>query len=65
VSTLVAGARSVAGQPSGPEIAADTGMTIDTSLAVPAGHQPSGRRSFRKQRTINPPIVPYEGSADG
>jgi hypothetical protein len=23
-----------------------------------AGHQPSGGRSFRKQRTVNPPIVP-------
>jgi hypothetical protein len=26
--------------------AADTGMTIDTSLATSAGHQPSRRRSF-------------------
>jgi hypothetical protein len=41
-------------QPSESQIAADTGMTIDTSLATCAGHQPSGGRSFRKQRTVNP-----------
>ena len=29
-------------------------MAIDTSPASCAGHQPSGRRSFRKQRTVNP-----------
>jgi hypothetical protein len=48
----------VVGQPSGSQIAADTGMTIDTSLATYAGHQPSGGRSFRKQRTVNPLTVP-------
>jgi uncharacterized protein with GYD domain len=51
VSALVAGVREAAGHPSGPEIAADTG------LATRAGHRPSGRRSFRKQRTVNPPIA--------
>jgi hypothetical protein len=30
----------------------------DVSLATLAGHLPSGRRSFRKQRTVNPPLVP-------
>jgi hypothetical protein len=64
VSTLVAGVLLwAAGHPSGPQIAADTGMAIDTSLATcaghhPSGHHPSGGRSFRKQRTVNPPIVP-------
>jgi hypothetical protein len=52
VSALVADLREPAGHPSGPEIAADTG------LATRAGHQPSGRRSFRKQRTVNPLMVP-------
>jgi hypothetical protein len=59
VSTLVAGVRSAAGQPSGLQIAADTSIAIDTSLATSAGHQPSGGRSFRKQRTVNPPIARY------
>ena len=36
------------------QIAADTGMAIDTSLATCVGHRPSGGRSFRKQRTVNP-----------
>jgi hypothetical protein len=58
VSALVAGVREAAGHPSGPQIAADTGLAIDTSLATCAGHQPSGRRSFGKQRTVNPPIAP-------
>jgi hypothetical protein len=58
VSTLVAGVRSAAGHPSGPQTAADTDMAIDTSLATSAGHQPSGGQWFRKQRTVNPPIVP-------
>jgi hypothetical protein len=40
VSALVAGVRAAAGHPSGPEIAADTG------LATCAGHAPSGGRSF-------------------
>ena len=53
MSALVAGVREAAGHPSGPQIAADTG------LATRAGHQPSGRRSFRKQRTVNPPIARY------
>jgi hypothetical protein len=58
----------VAGVPEGPDTvrgrqsAVDTGMAIDTSLANCAGHQPSGERSlqrpFRKQRTVNPLIVP-------
>jgi hypothetical protein len=52
VSALMAGVRAAAGHPSGPEIAADTG------LATRAGHQPSGRRSSPKQRTVNPPIAP-------
>ena len=52
MSALVAGVRAAAGHPAGPEIAADTG------LATRAGHQPSGRRSSPKQRTVNPPIVP-------
>jgi hypothetical protein len=52
VSALVAGVREAAGHPSGPEIAADTG------LAMRAGHRPSGRRSSRKQRTVNPLMVP-------
>jgi hypothetical protein len=33
-------------------------MAIDTSPATCTGHQPSGRRSFRKQRTVNPLMVP-------
>jgi hypothetical protein len=33
-------------------------MVTDTSVATCAGHSPSGRRSFRKQRTVNPPIAP-------
>jgi hypothetical protein len=56
--TLVAGAREAAGHPSGLQIAANTGMAIDTSLATCAGHQPSGGRLFRKQRTVNPLMVP-------
>jgi hypothetical protein len=61
VSTLVAGVRSAAGYPSGPQIVADTGIAIDTSLATCAGHQPSGGRSFRKQRTVNPPLARLDG----
>ena len=33
-------------------------MATDTRLATCAGHQPSGRQSFQKQRTVNPLIVP-------
>jgi hypothetical protein len=33
-------------------------MALDTSRATCAGHQLSGGRSFRKQRTVNPLIVP-------
>jgi hypothetical protein len=40
------------------QIVADTGMVTDTSVATCAGHRPSGGRSFRKQRTVNPPIAP-------
>jgi hypothetical protein len=57
VSTLATGVREAAGHLSGPQTA-DTGLAIDTSPATCAGHQPSGRRSFRKQRTVNPPIAP-------
>jgi hypothetical protein len=31
--------------------------TLHTSLATHAGHQLSGRRSFRNQRTVNPLIA--------
>jgi hypothetical protein len=40
------------------QIAADTSMVTDTSVAMCAGHSPSRRRSFRKQRTVNPQMVP-------
>jgi hypothetical protein len=63
VSTLVAGVRSAAGHPSEPKIAADTGVAIDTSLATSAGHQPSGGQWFRKQRTVNPLVVPAVGTS--
>jgi hypothetical protein len=57
VSTLVAACgRRPATCPRRPT-AADTSMAIDTSPATCAGHHPSGRRSFRKQRTVNPPIA--------
>ena len=55
VATLVTGGREAAGGAahlSGREAAADT------SMAAYTGHWPSGRRSFRKQRTVNPPIAP-------
>jgi hypothetical protein len=58
VSTLVAGVREASGHLFGPQIAADTSLATDTCVATCAGHQPSGRRSFRKQRTVNPPIGP-------
>jgi hypothetical protein len=32
-------------------------MATDTSLATGAGHQPSGRRTVRKQRTVDPLIA--------
>jgi hypothetical protein len=38
--------------------AADTSMATESSLSACAGHLPSGRRSFRKQRTVNPPTAP-------
>jgi hypothetical protein len=50
--------RSAAGHPSGRQTAADSRMAIDTSLATCAEHRPSGGRSFRTQRTVNPPIAP-------
>ena len=50
---LVSGVRKAAGHPSGAQT-----MAIDTSPASCAGHQPSRRRSFRKQRTVNPLMVP-------
>jgi hypothetical protein len=54
VATLVTGGREAAGGAahlSGREAAADT------SMATYTGHWPSGRRSFRKQRTVNPLIA--------
>ena len=63
MSTLVAARGRRPDSRPGKQIGADTGMAIDTSLATcaghhPSGHHPSGGRSFRKQRTVNPPIVP-------
>jgi hypothetical protein len=62
VSTPVAGVREATGYCPGRQIVVDTGMAIDTALARCAGHQPSGERSlerpFRKQRTVNPLMVP-------
>jgi hypothetical protein len=39
-------------------MAADSGMALDASVAMCAGHQSPGGRSFRKQRTVNPLMVP-------
>jgi hypothetical protein len=44
-------------------------MAIDINLALSAGHQPSGARWFRKQRTVNPLLDdricdPPEGDED-
>jgi hypothetical protein len=39
-------------------------MSTDTSLAACAGQRPSGRRSFRKQRTVNPPIALCQASPE-
>jgi hypothetical protein len=59
VSTPVVGVRSAAGHPSGPQPSPRTpALVTDTSLVRCAGHQPPGRRSFRKRRTVNPPIAP-------
>jgi hypothetical protein len=33
-------------------------LATGSSLATYAGHQPSGRRSFPKQRTVNPLTIP-------
>jgi hypothetical protein len=56
------GVRETTGYCPGRQIVVDTGMAIDASLATCAGHQPSGGRSlerpFRKQRTVNPLMVP-------
>jgi hypothetical protein len=57
VSTLVAASGRRPDSRPGCQSAADSGMAIDTSLATCVGHQLSGRRSFRKQRTVNPPIA--------
>jgi hypothetical protein len=57
VSTLVAGVHRRPGHPSRPQMATDSGMALDASLATFAGHQLSGRRSFRKRRTVNPLIA--------
>ena len=35
-------------------MAEDSGMALDASVAMCAGHQSPGGRSFRKQRTVNP-----------
>jgi hypothetical protein len=45
------------GHPSRPQMAADSGMALDASVAMCAGYQSPGGRSFRKQRTVNPPIA--------
>jgi hypothetical protein len=42
-------------RPRGPT-AADTSMASESILSARAGHLPSGRRWFRKQRTVNPPL---------
>jgi hypothetical protein len=47
-----------AGRLSGRQSAVDTSMATETGPATCAGHQPSRWRSFRKQRTVNPPIAP-------
>jgi hypothetical protein len=57
VSTLVAGGRWPDIRPEH-QIAADTSMVTDTSVATYAGHSPSGRWPFRKQRTVNPLMAP-------
>jgi hypothetical protein len=44
--------------PSKGATAADTSMAIVSGLSASAGHLPSGRRSFRKQRTVNPLTAP-------
>ena len=46
------------GHPSRPQMAADSGMALDASVAMCAGYQSPGGRSFRKQRTVNPLMVP-------
>jgi hypothetical protein len=58
VSALVATGHRQSGTPSKGSDAADTSMATVSSLSVCAGHLPSGRWSFRKQRTVNPPLVP-------
>jgi hypothetical protein len=54
VSTLLAGVQEATGHLSGRQTAVDTSMATDPSPATCAGHQPSRRRSFRKQRTADP-----------
>jgi hypothetical protein len=58
VSTLVAGGRTLAGHPSGASDRRGHQHVTAASVATCAGHSPSGRWSFRKQRTVNPLIVP-------
>jgi hypothetical protein len=58
VSTLVAGGRTLAGHPSGASDRRGHRHVTAASVATCAGHSPSGRWSFRKQRTVNPLIVP-------
>jgi hypothetical protein len=52
------GRKAVTGHPSKGPTAADTSMATKSSLSACAGHRPSGRRSFRKQWTVNPPTAP-------
>jgi len=58
VSALVATGHRQSGTPSKGSDATDTSMATVSSLSACAGHLPSGRWSFRKQRTVNPLIVP-------
>jgi hypothetical protein len=46
------------GHPSSLQIVADSGMALNISLATCVGHQLSGRDRSKKQRTVNPPLVP-------
>jgi hypothetical protein len=55
VATLVTGGREAAG---GAAHLSAREAAADTSMATYTGHWPSGRRSFRKQRTVNPLMVP-------
>lgn len=58
VSTPVAGRRTLAGHQPGASDRRGHRHVTAASVATCAGHSPSGRWSFRKQRTVNPLIVP-------